>query len=152
MGLFSKLRKAATARNDDLATAVLTPSVMTMVADGSTSKSEIVQLANLCGFSPIYAGYSSEVLVALVESVQRDLSKGDYQSIINRAKHQMSMPMRETAIAFAIRIAMADGHVDQSEREALIVLSHNFDIDPDKLVVMFDVISMLQRAPQQVAA
>ncbi|MFV2052347.1 tellurite resistance TerB family protein [Aliiroseovarius sp. YM-037] len=152
MGLFSKLRKSAPSANDTLAKAVLVPSVMTMISDGSVDDSELAQLANLCSFSPIFARQSPDTVLAMIKDVLGELQSSDIQAMIDRTKGQLTMPMRETAVLFAMRIAIADGRVDEGERKALLVLGQQFEIPESTFFVMFDVISMLQRAPESVSA
>ena len=65
MGLFS--RKKPPAPETGLAKAVLMPSVLTMISDGSVDDGEIHQLGNLCGFSPIFAGVDPKALTGLIK-------------------------------------------------------------------------------------
>ena len=151
MGLFSKLRKSSPAANDTLTKAVLVPSVMTMISDGSIDDNERAQLANLCGFSPIFASQSPEATVEQIKGIVNEITSGNIQALIDQTKAQLTMPMRETAVLFAMRIAMADGFLDDGERKSLMILGQHFEIPEHKFMVMFDVISMLQRAPEKAA-
>ena len=68
-----------------------------------------------------------------------------------QVKSQLTMPMRETALLFAIRIALADGRVDDGEKNALLGMAARFEIPGDQFVNMFDVMVALQRPPQTVS-
>ena len=144
MGLFSKLRKAEPANNQNLSKAVLMPSVMTMIADGSVDDSDLAQLSNLCSFSPIFAGQPGEVTMSLIKELANELLNGDIGALLARTKAELTMPMRETAVLFAMRIAMADGHLDEGEKKSLLVLGQQFEIPENKFMVMFDVVSIMQ--------
>lgn len=148
MGLFSKLRKSGPSANNNLARSVLMPSVMTMIADGSVDDSELSQLANLCSFSPIFAGQSGDVTMSQIKELTAELLQGDIQALIERTKSELTMPMRETALLFAMRIAMADGHLDEGEKKSLVIMGEQFGLPENKFLVMFDVVSILQRAPE----
>lgn len=148
MGLFSALRKSAPAANTNLSRSVLMPSVMTMISDGSVDDNELAQLANLCSFSPIFAGQSGEATLATIKDLIKELTSGDIQALIDQTKAELTMPMRETAVLFAMRIAMADGHLDEGEKKSLLILGQQFEIPENKFMVMFDVVSILQRAPE----
>lgn len=150
MGLFSKLR-AAPAPDTSLAKAVLMPAVLTMISDGDIGDGELAQLGNICGFSPIFANVDGPKLKALIQEVITDLTSKDLEQVTQTAKSQLTMEMRETAILFAMRIALADGHVDDNEQRALVGLGERFEIPENKFVIMLDVIAMLQRRPAMAA-
>ncbi|KJZ21186.1 tellurite resistance TerB family protein [Loktanella sp. S4079] len=151
MGLFSKLRKGGSASSDSLTKAVLMPSVMTMISDGSVDDSELMQLANLCTFSPIFAGQTPDTTMRQIKELIGELTTGDVQALVDRTKNELTMGMRETAVLFAMRIAMADGRIDEGERKALLIMGSQFEIPENKFMVMFDVTAMLQRAPERVS-
>jgi len=149
MGLFS--RKKAPAPETGLAKAVLMPSVLTMVSDGSVDDAEIAQLSNLCGFSPIFSGVDANTLTAMIKEIILDLKSGGLELVTQQVKSQLTMPMRETALLFAMRIALADGRVDDGEKNALIGMGERFEIPEDRFFTLFDVMVALQRAPETVS-
>ena len=149
MGLFS--RKKPPAPETGLAKAVLMPSVLTMISDGSVDDGEIHQLGNLCGFSPIFAGVDPKALTGLIKEIIGELNSGGLELVTQQVKSQLTMPMRETALLFAIRIALADGRVDDGEKNALLGMAARFEIPGDQFVNMFDVMVALQRPPQTVS-
>lgn len=151
MGLFSKLRNAAPVTQNDLAKSVLTPSVLTMISDGSVDDSEMAQLANLCSFSPIFASHSGDQTVEMIEEIYNELKSGSIQKQFERLTAGLTMPMRETALLFAIRVAMADGRIDKGEETALFGIAQTFGVEKNKFLIMVDVMAMLQRAPEQAA-
>ena len=83
----------------------------------------------------------------MINDIVKEFRSGDMQTIFTQTKNQLTMPMRETAVLFAMRIALADGRIDD-ERKALLVLGQQFEIPENKFAVMVDVIMMLQRAPE----
>lgn len=148
MGLFSKLRKSSASQDHTLAKAVLVPSVMVMLSDGSVDDSELIQMSNLCAFSPIFATVPPETAVALMKDIVNEFTSEGFQTVLDRTKAALPMPMRETALSFSMRISMADGRLDDNELKSLIILSETFEIPEAKFRSMFDVMVILQRAPQ----
>ena len=143
MSLFSRLRGGSKPSNS-VAKDVLTPAILTMVADGSISDVEKTQLANMVAFSPIFAQLSGEQLVGVIDEVMKDL-KNDTAGALTGSVERLKPELRETALCFAIRIALADGHVDDGEREALIATAATMQIAPDTFGAIFEVMAMLQR-------
>ncbi|MEM9046466.1 MAG: tellurite resistance TerB family protein [Pseudomonadota bacterium] len=115
-----------------------------MIADGSISESEKAQLANMMSFSPIYAHHDAKQIVGCINEVLESL-KGDPAQVLTGSAERLSPALRETALCFAIRIALADGHVDDGERTALIATAASMQIEPSSFGAIFEVMSMLQR-------
>ena len=84
----------------------------------------------------------------MINDIVKEFRSDDMQTIFTQTKNQLTMPMRETAVLFAMRIALADGRIDDDERKALLVLGQQFEIPENKFAVMVDVIMMLLRAPE----
>lgn len=148
MGLFSNLRKMQTSPNQEvIARAVIAPAVLVMAADDSISDAEIGQLANSCAFSPIFAPIPPARSLEIVKEIARDFSVRGPRVVIEEAITQMSPGLRETALAIAMRVALADGRLDESERLTLIALSKDMGITEKVTEVMFHVVGILQRGP-----
>ncbi len=150
MGLFSKLR-GAPAPDTTLGKAVLMPAVLTMVSDGDIGKGEIAQLENICSFSPIFATVDAATLTNMITGVLNDLKTQGAEAVTANAKARLTMPMRETALLFAMRIALADGRIDDGEQNVLIGMGERFEIPSETFMKMFDVVAMLQRRPDMAA-
>lgn len=146
MGIFSKLR-GAPAVDTTLAKAALMPAVLTMIADGDIDDAEIFQLQNLCAFSPIFTPVGPEKVAALIKELIDDLGKQGIAPLIQSSKALLSPPLRETAVLFAMRIALADGRIDAAEEKSLLALGQNFEIPEAQFMKMFEVVSILQRRP-----
>ncbi len=106
MALFSRLRgKSKPPQQDIVARGVLAPSVFVMTVDGSLDRSELVQLANGCSFSPIFAGISGDKITGMIDDIREEFAKGDADQIIAAATDALPASLRETALAFAVRVA-----------------------------------------------
>ncbi len=96
MALFSRLRSGGGAPDTTIARAVLAPAVLTMAADGSVDKAELVQLNNVCGFSPIFGPLGPETVTRLVTEILNDLSKrGPHEVITGGCGQAVSSPARD---------------------------------------------------------
>ena len=148
MGLFSKLRAAAPSGNQAEATAraVMTPSLLTMAIDGSVDDSELAQLSNVCAFSPIFHAIGGDRTQAMAVEIFADMKSRGAGPVMDEAISSLSPALRETALCFAMRIALADGTLDENEKNALIVMSRDMGIKPENVETMFAVISMMQRS------
>ena len=148
MGLFSNLRKAATAPDHEAkARAVLTPAVFVMTADGSIDDSEIAQLANSCAFSPIFAPVPGERVLAMIKEILQDFVDRTLHVVMPEAIAALSPGLRETSLAIAMRIALADGRLDEAEKQSLVLVSKDMGVSEQVTEVMFSVVAILQRGP-----
>jgi tellurite resistance protein len=145
MALFSRLRSGGGAPDTTIARAVLAPAVLTMAADGSVDKAELVQLNNVCGFSPIFGPLGPETVTRLVNEILNDLSKRGPHEVITEAAGKLSPALRETAFCFAMRIAMADGVLDDGEKAALSGTAARLELAPETFGKIVDVVAMMQR-------
>jgi len=145
MALFSKLRGVGSSPDTTIPRAVLAPAVLTMAADGSIDDSEILQLSNLCMFSPIYEPVGSKGVGDLVKDILQDLGKRGAESVIRDAADTLSPALRETAFCFAMRVAMADGVLDEGEKDALAGTASLMQLDQDAFGKIVDVVGMMQR-------
>ncbi|MEM9975421.1 MAG: tellurite resistance TerB family protein [Pseudomonadota bacterium] len=148
MGLFSKLRNASPAQTPKLeaiAKAVITPSVFMIHADGKVQRSEADQLHNLCAFSPIFQELGAPGTKKAVDSVIMDIAAHGPQAVLSGAISQLSPLLRETALMFAMRIALADGELAEVERAVLLRMASEMGISPDNTAAMLEVVLILQR-------
>lgn len=128
-----------------LAKAILIPSVSTMIADAVIHPRETAQLSNICGFSPIFAEIGPNVVSALSSEIMEDIKRDGHVPVIESAAGVLSPALRETAFCFAVRIALADGILDDREKAALAAISKALAIPDSVATKIFDVIAMMQR-------
>ena len=130
-----------------IARAVITPSVSTMIADGRIDAAEIAQLHNACSFSPIFAGIGVDKVTALVEEIIAEIRDKGHQQAIADCAAVLSPALRETALCFACRIALADGRVETAEEKSLILTGQHLEIPIETCEKILEVIGMLQNPP-----
>lgn len=150
MGLFGMLKggggdKTVGVIDDPVARAVLTPAVSTMVGDGEVNPAEHAQINNLIAFSPIFFEHGPATVTAYIQHILEQISKNGHEATIKAAAAELNQPLRETAMCFAIRMALADGVIEDGEKASLSQTGHFMEIPPETFGKMFEVLAMLQR-------
>ena len=136
---------AAPVSDQAIARSVLIPAVSTMIADGDVSEFELAQISNLCVFSPIYLPLGGEKVQMLVKDIIDEISTHGHPETIKRAAEMLSPALRETALCFAMRVALADGHVDDGEKNSLSQTGYFMGIEPAVFDNILSVVAMMQR-------
>lgn len=128
--------------------AVLAAAVSAMVGDGEVNEAELLQLSTLCALSPIFAKISAGEINARTQAIVRRLSAEGHEAVIRRAAAQLSPRLRETAFAFAARIVVADGVINDEEVAAVNALGRWLEIDIETGRKILDVMRIMQRGPE----
>ncbi len=136
---------SVTDQDVEIARAILVPAVSTMIVDGEIHHRETAQLANICGFSQVFAPIGPDDTSQLSMDIIDEIKKDGHATVIERAAQSLSPALRETALCFAIRIALADGRLDEREKQAIKMTVQIFDISDDIATKIFDVLTMMQR-------
>lgn len=146
MPLFSRRRTGpAPEAAPDLARALVAPAYLVMRCDGEVGEAERARLAELCRFSPILGRRDAAAVDALLREVAADFEARGANAVMNEAVDSLPPPLRETAMALAIAVALADGDAVEAEQRLLMGLSRHMDL-PDELTdAIFSVMVILQR-------
>ncbi|SFT62207.1 tellurite resistance TerB family protein [Sedimentitalea nanhaiensis] len=148
MGLFSRLRSDDTGPADqasEVARSVLSMPFLIAAADGRMDDTELHQILNISTYSPIFLSIGVERTLILARDIVRQLRAEGGQKVFERAAASLSPELRETALCFAIRIALADGRLDPGEQEMLIAMAKRLEIAEARCIQIFEVIAMMQR-------
>lgn len=148
MSLFSKLRggtSQAAIQDAQIARSILTLPLLVSAADGKIDDVELLQISNMVAFSPVFHKIGADLARKLALEIMSELRAKGATEVFIQARDAMAMPQRETALCFAIRTALADGHLDKSEHEMLVKMGESLGIPPEKFVQIFEVMVMMQR-------
>ena len=148
MGLFSKLRnadKSQVSQSEEIARGVLAMPILVAAADGNIDESEINQIINMCSYSPIFHAIGAPRTLELCKEIVTQRGSEGAEAVFARALQSLPAPQRETALCFAVRAALADGHFDQSEKDMLMAMGERMGVPAEKFVQIFEVMAMLQR-------
>lgn len=130
-----------------IARAVLVPTVAAMMADGTAADDEVAQLKLLCATSPIFRPLPVSVTTDLVFDVMQEIRRDGPADAIGRAAQALTPPLRETALAFTLRIALADGTLADDEKEALLHVAERLSIADEVFARILEVVRIMQRGP-----
>jgi len=144
MDLLAKLRGRSGENVDDVPTAVITPIVAAMLADGRVDEAEVLHVETICATSPIFERNSSVQNERLILHVTRMVEDRGPESMCRKAAAVLSPALRETAFIYALRVIFSDGYVGDLEREVVSKLTDWLGIPEDRAAVMIDVASVMQ--------
>ncbi|MBO9445161.1 tellurite resistance TerB family protein [Ruegeria sp. R14_0] len=145
MALFSRLR-GGSSQDTSIARAVLAPAVLTMAADGRIDDAEVIQLTNMLTFSPIFLPLGGKATGELIKTVLKDLQKSGPDKVITESAQLLSPALRETAFCFAMRVAMADGVLEESEKNVLSGTASRLQLSDQAFESIVHVVTMMQRS------
>lgn len=148
MGLFSKLRGRGAPEDLNIGTAVMIPMVAAMLSDGSIDEDEVVQIRSICLVSPIFANNSrdkdTEIILRAIRMVEDEGAK----ITCGKAANVLSPALRETALAFAVLLVMADGHIGQKEEQLIDNLVSWLSVDGDRAEIIVEVAALFRNGPE----
>ena len=147
MGLFSSLRSGIAGRNpnDDNARSVLALPLLIAASDGKIDDSEMHQILNMCAYSPIFHAVGAQRTLELAKAILTDLRSKGAEQVFAAATASLPPALRETALCFAIRTALADGSLSNEEKQMLVVMGERLGVTEATFVKIFEVMMMLQR-------
>ncbi len=128
-----------------LAEALIAPAVLTMMSADRFGSAERMQLDNAIAFSPILRPMMGAPCGRLIERIVHTASEAGAEAVIARATEALSPALRETAICIALRVAFADGRIEESEEATVIVCSEAFGLPQAQFMKIYEVLAMLQR-------
>lgn len=144
MDLLAKLRGRNAESVDDVPTAVMTPIVAAMLADGRVDEAEVLHVETICATSPIFERNSSVQNERLILHVTRMVEDRGPEAMCKLAAQTLSPALRETAFVYALRVIFSDGYVGEVEREVVERLTDWLTIPEARAAVMIDVASVMQ--------
>ena len=133
------------ANTSSIARAVLVPAVSTMISDGDISDFELAQLSNLCSFSPIFMPMESDHLHHMIKDIISEIARNGHPEAIKNAATMLTPALCETALCFAVRVALADGFIDENEKNSLSQTGYFMNIAENDFARIVDVVAMMQR-------
>lgn len=110
--------------------AIIHVMVMVSASDRDMGDAELSRIGNLVRAKPAFAGFEQSQILAVAQECQRWLQKDDgFGEILSAVAETLPQPLRETAYAYAVDIAVSDIQVDPAEFRLLQILREKFDLD-----------------------
>jgi hypothetical protein len=103
----------------DVPVAVMVPMVAMLWADQEKQEAETELIHAICRFSPIFLKPSARQIddwISAAEALVNDKQIG-HEAACRRAKDALTIPLRQTAYAFAMQVLFADEMVVVEERK-----------------------------------
>ena len=114
-------------------------------SDSKIDDAEMHQILNMFSCSPIFHAVGAQRTLDLGKAILTDLrSKGAVQ-VFASAIAILPATLRETALCFAIRTALADGTLTDQEKQMLMTMGRRLGVPKATCVNIFEVMLMLQR-------
>ncbi len=148
MGLFDDIDVDIHAENMSELDAVMVVAFGAAASDGSVTEKEVERI----GFLAVtHSGLRFEdmpVITGKMQKIAGLLSKSDPLSIIQVVIDILNSDMRETAFAWAVEIALADGWLSEDEKTFLENVCSTLGIDPTTAKKIIEVIKIKRRQPK----
>ena len=110
--------------------ALIQTMVLVSVSDGDMSDRELESIGRIVRYAPAFEGFNVEDLSSITEACIAALSQDEgIDLIIANLLIKLDADLRETAYAFALDVAAADGVVVDTEMAVLEMLRHRLNID-----------------------
>ena len=113
--------------------------------NGHVAESQIRKIRSILLWSPIFSDNSTEQDDQLLADAGAVLKELDVDHAVDRAVMALSDPLKTTALCFAFDLVYADGHVDDAEREFLLVLAKKMKM-PAGVVEAIDLVTVARYA------
>lgn len=144
MARFSELR-ASSFHEMTIPRALLIPAVIAITADGEIGDAEVAHLRSLIAFNPTFAGLSEKALDGMTNSILDDLLMDGRESVIAACVQALPERLHETALCFAVFVAMADGVLAEKEQDSLAEIATALKQSPDTIARISHVTHAMQR-------
>ncbi|WP_304800605.1 tellurite resistance TerB family protein [Pseudotabrizicola sp.] len=148
VGLFTNLRTGAGGVSPVEAPArgILTMVMLIAAADGRVEATSIKQVVNMCSDSPLFHAIGRMRTHEIVQDILVKLRSQGADACLAEARVLLTSKQVETAMCFAVRTAMADGHIDDAALNKLAAMGERMGLPFDSFEEIVAVMQMLQRA------
>jgi uncharacterized tellurite resistance protein B-like protein len=117
MRFLDSLRESGAPRFD-VQRAIMTIVIAAVKVDGDVSSREITRIQAMCALSPVYASNTPEQDLSVINFAD-DVTAQLGMDAVTKAAKVLKPELRDTALAFACDMILADGIVGDSEHEFL---------------------------------
>ena len=105
--------------------------VMVSAADAAMTDAELSTIGDMVKHMPAFRDFDPERLVPAAAACAAVLAEENgMDQAIDRVKAALEPPLRETAVALAWEVALAQGIVNSSESRMLQLLEQRLEVDP----------------------
>lgn len=110
--------------------AIIYVMVMVSASDRDMVDPELSRIGALVRAKPVFKGFAQAGTLAVAQECQKWLqNEHGFEEILDAVCDALPKPLRETAYAYAVDIAVSDIQVDPAEFRLLQILRERFDLD-----------------------
>lgn len=135
MGLFDKIFQAASEETKLTQQEAFAGIALAMAgADGSIAESEWNEIVNYIRRLKIYDNFSGPAFDKLFDKLFKILKKDGPSALVNASAAELSDDLKLTAFACAVDIALADGVLEEEEKDIINQLAEVLGV-PEKIAI-----------------
>ncbi len=116
-----------------------------VASDGHISDEEAQGLWTIIGRMKLYENWTGDKFNQMMNRLVGMLKREGVDPLINRASEALPVELRETAFAAACDLVLADGVVEDAEKEFLDKLQKTLDISGDQALTIVEVMIIKNR-------
>ena len=139
MGLFDNLFGSKTAKEFQKTDAFAGILLGASACDGHAADEEIQALFTITGRMKMFEGFTSNKWNSMMDNLLKVLKKDGPIKLVERCANALPDELRQTAFANAADIILADGVVEEEEKEFLDHVQKMLDIDGDTALTIVEV-------------
>jgi tellurite resistance protein len=110
--------------------AIIYVMVMVSASDREMIDPELSRIGALVRSKPVFKGFPQAQTLSVAQTCQKWLQREDgFEEIIEAVVDTLPKPLRETAYAYAVDVAVVDVQVDPAEYRLLQILREAFGLD-----------------------
>jgi tellurite resistance protein len=139
MGLFDNLFGTKSTKEFSKADAFAGILLGASACDGHAADEEIQALFTITGRMKMYEGFTSNKWNSMMDNLLKVLKKDGPLKLVERCANALPDELRQTAFANAADIILADGVVEDEEKEFLDHVQKMLEIDGDTALTIVEV-------------
>ncbi len=116
-----------------------------ITCDGELTAVEARALRQQLEFRHPFRGFSPDAMGTLLDHLLSLLRSDGWPALVQQAVPLLSAEQRQTALAVAVQLTLADEVETSDERRFLTQLSHHLEISAERLAAIEEVIGLLHR-------
>lgn len=140
MGIFDKILGPKDAEKLEKEEAFAAISLAIIAADGYISDEEAQSLAIDLAKRKFFDKYTAKQMNSIFQKLVKIIKNDGVEALVEKSRDSLPYELRETAFAVAIDLALADGHLDNSEKDILTKIQQHLGISDDVATKIIDVI------------
>lgn len=147
MGLFDKIFKSAPEETQLTQQEAFVGIALAMAgADGSIAESEWAGIVNYIRRLRLYDNFSNPAFDKLFDKLFRILKKDGPGTLVKASTENLTEDLKLTAFACAVDIALADGVLEEEEKDIISQMAETLSIPEDTAISIIEVMIIKNKA------